>query len=295
MLLICLVVGFSCIDFSTNSIDNINAEEGDGVDAGGGNAEIENTESDVSDLSHAETPELDKRFKSAYDAYLYALNMTKKYTNKVTYSQQVTTKADTILGTVSVDVSIGREIYNDKSLTYATNNVKTVVFIGTTQLMGLGSNSSAYDYIDNDKGLIYGKESLEDFYKREGITIFEIPYDITPKTATMNFKDEPLKDYYELKMTLKPEAYSRYIRSVKNGVGTKEYPKVKSIIVTVKIDKTYGYFRSITSNEVYDVEYDYSGIIFKATCSSKITMVYNFNKDYSKAIGNMRENCGLPR
>lgn len=279
LVLISVVVACSTIDFSTSnsdvSIDQADAE----TNNGGSGAEDDFSGGDSTSGSTTNQSGLQKvnqTFSSGAQALSYALGLLNKYDYKIVKKQSVDAKAGSIGGVQKVD----EWIYNVGGKSY----IKTVAD-GSDVPAGQGENYTEFKKIDGSNITIKKNSKLSSQTTAQYLSTFGVmpnvlPYDMTAAVKTVPLlKDDPAKSYYVLTISLNASCwkdYVKYLTASNNGSG----PSMKSITLTVKIDKTYGCINSITANENYEI----SRGSFTADAVGTISYVFDYAGNYGSAI-----------
>ena len=235
--------------------------------------------------------EVDLIFTNAWAAFNYANKKNSELKSYVVFNQKGHAVAKILGVPIDVNVSVNRKIYNDIDEVYALTDVNTMFDIGN-----LGIDVSMYKSFDSltmfDLKHNYvidisdWHEPLTDYLEKNGITIYQIPYEISRETATVvgGLVNNPKSPYYEITMNLKPKAWEKYLKALKAIIKIEEYPEIESITVKIKIDKKYGTFHSIEAEEKYSFNYNYSGMTFKLQTEGRIAMKFNYWADISSAV-----------
>ncbi len=297
MAVICITVGLSLADFNsiigkadadTNAPIEDDFDYGISDDPTGGN-------SSGSSSSGGNSSKL--VFTNAWQAYNYALAMEKKHKNYREYLWTVHGDAESF--PVTIDYTGKRKIYDNLSEIYVVNGVETIIDVGNLGInIGAGKTFTSYTCFDLANGFVQisptNIHSMKEEYEKYRITTYEIPYVINSSTAKAYLKDDPSKRYYELDMTLNSKAWGTYQEVLKDVIGNVEgLPKIQSIDIVIKIDKTTGRFISFDSTEKYSLVYNYNGIKASVAASGKVFVKYNYNKDISGNVAEMRQRVGL--
>lgn len=273
--LICFIIVFSSATISSvsisNTIENTTADSGekDPVDE----EEVPGEETTTIPVTTAPAFNADKKWLCLN----YSLNNLTKYNYKMYWDQSVKNP----VGTQSVKKSI-----------YVTSGKSYAKTVASGQ-----ENFTEYGYVDSETSVITNRNNsgnkiykYTDFINIFGNCLDDLIYDLNQSTCNItSFNADPLKDYYELSITLKPEAYADYIKTM---IESSEYtPTFSSVTLIMKIDKKYGKITSIKSVEKYNI-----GVLVvgQVSCTSYVTMTFTY-KDYSSSDGvkEIKSNLGL--
>lgn len=296
MSIICITVGLSLADFNSvigKADADSNLPIDDDFDYGiSDGADDENLSSGTTSGSSTKL-----NFTNAWQAYNYALEMEKKYKSYREYLWTVHGDAESF--PVTIDYTGKRKIYDNLSEIYVVNSVETIIDVGNLGInIGAGKTFTSYTCFDFVNNLVQlsptNIHSLEEELKRYKITTYQIPYIINSSTAKAQLKDDPSKKYYEVDLTLNSKSWGTYQEVLKDTIGSlEELPKIQSITVVVKIDKSTGRFISFDSTEKYSIVYNYNGIKADVQASGKVFVKYNYTKDISSGVQEMRQKVGL--
>lgn len=120
--------------------------------------------------------------------------------------------------------------------------------------------------------------NYSEFYKEHGIDAKELPYILNQSSCTVDkFINDPLKNYYELDITLNPVGYQKYLDVIQeNGMGS--IPEMIYDKMTVRIDKKYGTVTSMVIREKYILR---SSPLGDLDCASSVTAMFDYTHDSS--------------
>ena len=288
--LICLATIFLTVDYSSIQItkdpDQSYAEdEQPGEDIG--NEEQDKPSEPVEDEKENENEEdkfekLNVSFNNGWSALNYALNLLNKYDYKIQLTQTINAK-DTTFGQGGIQ-RISKEIYNVGGVGY----IKSVAD-GSDVPLGMGENYTDYIVV-NQTSVLTKREngqtenySVEGYLEKYGYLPNGLPYIINRNSAQLYLSVINPKDvgssYYKLDITLNSKAWEGYLTNLEATGGSESNPQIKSIKVTIKIDKTYGCITSITATETYTIKR--AG--FTANVTSEIAMSYKYFGNYETA------------
>lgn len=295
---ICITVGLSLIDFNA-LISKTDAEENQTTIDDDLNNDKNQEDYDDDELPNQGGTTLPTKlvFENAWQAYNYALEMEKKSKSYREYLWTVHGDAEKF--PVTVDYTGKRKIYDNLTEIYVINSVQTVIDVGNLGInIGAGKTFTSYTCFDMVNQMVQlspdRRHSLQEDIDRYKITTYQIPYVINKNTAKAYLKDDPTKKYYEIQMTLNSKAWGTYQSVLKDVVGDVEgLPKISSITIVIKINKTTGRFISFDSTESYSLVYNYNGIKANINAKGKVFIKYNYTKDISKDVSDMRHRVGL--
>ena len=256
----------------------------------------EETDSSEPSQPPQELEEVKVAFQNAWQAFKYAETKNSELKSYVVLNQGATAKT-TILGVpVNVKASVNRKIYNNIEDIYVVTDVKSDLDIGS-----LGIDKTMYEgfnactVFETDEDLVQDADgwamSLEDYVALNGITLYQIPFKINKETATVlgGLVSNPKNSYYEIKMQLNEKAWKNsYEKALKNTIQVEDTPKIESVILTIRIDKKYGTFQSIESEEKFTFDYPYGGVKYKLSATGKTTMRFNYQADISKKVKELK-------
>lgn len=296
MAVICITVGFSLADFNStigkaDADSNLPIED----DFDYGIPDGSKDENSSNGMLSGSTSKIN--FTNAWQAYNYALAMEKKCKSYREYLWTVHGDAESF--PVTIDYTGKRKIYDNLSEIYVVNGVETIIDVGNLGInIGAGKTFTSYTCFDMANGFVQisptNIHSMKEEYERYKITTFQIPYIINSSTAKAYLKDDPSKRYYELNVTLNSKSWGTYQEVLKDVIGNVDgLPKIQSIDVVIKIDKSTGRFISFDSTENYSLVYNYNGIKASVSASGRIFVKYNYNKDISANVAEMRQKVGL--
>lgn len=276
--LISIVVAFSTIDFSSpkhnTSIDQADAETGD--DNKDGNNEKpgsdENTNQGKTDQEGM--VKTNPSFTSGAQALSYALDMLNKYDHRITKSQAVDAKAGSIGGVQKLN----EWIYNVGGNSY----IKTVAD-GSAVPAGQGETYTEFKKIEGSNIAIKRNglttQTTAQYLSVYGVLPNTVPYDMKAAIKTIPLlKDDPGKSYYTVSVTLNASCWKNYVKCMTATGGSA--PSMKSITLTVKIDKSYGTISSVSAVENYNI----SRGGFNAEATATVSYVFDYSGNYSSAI-----------
>lgn len=242
-----------------------------------------------------EVEELNLTFSNAWVAFNYAMKKNNELKSYVSFNQAVNAKTKILGVDVDVNANVNRRVYNNVSEVYVLTDTKTEFDVGNLGIdlsMYEGFNACtmfdiAGDFVQDASG--WG-HSLTEYYEKNGITVYEIPYLINRETATImgGLVNNPNASYYEINMKLKPKSWEAYQKALRNVIQVEKYPTVEEVVVKIKIDKKYGTFQSIEAVERFTFEYPYAGATFKLTANGKINMKFNYQVDISDKVKELR-------
>ncbi|MDD4111038.1 MAG: hypothetical protein PHS54_05790 [Clostridia bacterium] len=159
-------------------------------------------------------------------------------------------------------------------------------------------NFTEYTYIDGKKQIMKiggdrtGTFNYDAYIKEYGMDAKELPYTFGQSTCTIDkFVNDPLKDYYQLEITLNPTAYQKYVKVIKDtSGGTAEFTYIKIKLV---IDKQYAIVKSMAVKEKYVLRD--APIVGTVECDSTITLMVDYTHDSSwdNVIKESRDALGL--
>lgn len=294
---ICITVGLSLIDFNA-LISKTDAEENQTtIDDDLNNDKNQEDYDDELPNQGGTTLPTKLVFENAWQAYNYALEMEKKSKSYREYLWTVHGDAEKF--PVTIDYTGKRKIYDNLTEIYVINGVQTVIDVGNLGInIGAGKTFTSYTCFDMVNQMVQlapdRRHSLQEDIDRYKITTYQIPYIINKNTAKAYLKDDPTKKYYEIQMTLNSKAWGTYQSVLKDVVGDVEgLPKISSITIVIKINKTTGRFISFDSTENYSLVYNYNGIKANINAKGKVFIKYNYTKDISKDVSDMRHRVGL--
>lgn len=268
--LMCTVFVFSAIDFSSLTdigLPHADSEFGDEADYDEETDDLEN------EMEEGNTVEAAPIFtaKTKWNALNFALSNLNKYDYKMTLKQTVAGQALGISGKQSID----KVLYKTSGNYYSKIIAK-----------GSGPNFIDYSFTDADTSIITNRNngnniasSYDSYLAKYGLSPDRLTYEISAATATIDSfdYDHPIKrKYYVLKVTLKPQAYAKYLKYMEINAGSGSNPEMKAITLTIKIDIKYGRISSIAAQEDYKI--NQMGV--RATCDSKVTYTFKYG-DYS--------------
>ena len=288
LVLICLAVVFSTVDVSSlQSMDDPDQSYAEPDNPNGGDEPTDpTTPTDPSD----EIPEEDEgkfqklnvTFTNGWVALNYALGLLEDNDYKITFSQQIEAK-DTTFNQGGIQ-KINKEIYNVGGIGY----VKTVAD-GSDIPLGMGENYTDYIVV-NSSSVDYKRDggnlttsSIDDYLAKYGYLPNGIPYTLNMSTASLSFNIVRPKNgsaYYELNLTLNSKAWAGYLVGLEATGGEGSNPQMQSIVLTIRIDKDYGYITSLTATEKYTIK----RASFTANSNSTVMMQFSYYGDFqSKA------------
>lgn len=277
LVLISVVVACSTIDFSTPnqdiSIDQADAEINPGTSdqtGSGSSNEGSNSTSNANGLQ-----KVNQSFSSGAQALSYALGLLNKYDYRMIKKQAVDAKAGSIGGIQKVD----EWIYNVGGKAY----VKSVAD-GSDVPAGQGENYVEYKKIDGSNITIkrngLSSQPVSQYLSVYGVMPNVLPYDMNAAVKTVPLlKDDPSKSYYVLTVSLNSSCWKEYVKNLTASNGGSG-PSMKSISLSIKIDKTYGCINSITATENYEI----SRGGFAANAVGTISYVFDYAGNYGSAI-----------
>lgn len=262
--LIFLVVIFSALDLTGLTMpEEIVDTDADSGDVTGGENNNEN--------EGQEEPKLDKvptfTANQKWILLSYAFDKLNTYDYKVVWIQSVTS------------AGITQKI--DKYL-YCVGDQSYVKAISAGLPM---ASFTEFTYIDGKTRILKSRGGAEPtvwnydaFYKRYGIDAKELPYIFNQSSCTVDkFINDPLKNYYELDITLNPVGYQKYLSVIQeNGMGS--IPEMVYDKMTIRIDKKYGTVTSMVIKEKYILRGSPLGDL---DCDSSITVMFDYTYDSS--------------
>lgn len=239
------------------------------------------------------------KFTNAWSAFNYAMKMFEKNPCYMTYYQKIDGKAQAY--PVTIDATITRKIYNGISGIYVVNKPNTKIDVANLGIdLQVGSTFESHSFFDIDNNLVYmlngGVSDLTEHKNHHILTTYELPYIINRKTAEVvgGLVNKSNVDYYEFQMELKADAYEKYVQAMKNSIGLTEVPKMsKNPVLTIRIDKKTGTFKSISSVEEIQTNYVYSGITAAVTATSKLTLTFDYTVNVSKKLSEVKKGLNI--
>ncbi len=283
LLLICVVVVFSAVELSAITTDiptQTDAEGGDedgDLPPNGADGEIENL-----GMKKLKSP-----FKNGFEALNYALSML-KYDNKISVDSSIIGEDQTT--GVGGEQLLNKEIYNIGGKSYIK-----IVANGNKIPFGQGETYTQYLYL-TASNIIHKKEganivsgTISDYLAKNGVLPCDIPYVLNQHTVKITDQTDSLKDYYQYKLVLSSGAWKDYLKGIAYTGGSGSNPSMKSITLTVKIDKTYGCFKSIKAEENYLINRG----SFTADTKASITMIFDFKNSYTTRVNEIKGKLGI--
>lgn len=280
VLLIAVVFGFSAIGVLAVEKDSLAQVEGEEDQTGNeGTTDVEedfgNSEESSGDTTNQDGEENATQetqfkevatFRTAKAALACALGLLKTNNYTIDFEQSVVAGAAGINGTQK----ISKDIYVIDGVAY----VKSVAD-GKDVPMNYGENYTEYVKVDANNIIInrdgaMSTQSASSYSSTYGLLPNEIPYQFD-LSASASFGKKT--NYYEIVKTLTPKEYSKYKKSLAINGGEGSDPKISSIEVTIRINKTYGYIESITATEKYTIKR--AGM--EASATSKISMKFSYS------------------
>lgn len=306
---VCVVVIMALIVVTASSVLIFPATK-DSIINVEGEAEEENNEFLEPDLpsegevvegeENEETPQIQQtniKFTNAWQAFNYAMTMYEKYPCYMTYYQKIDGSAAAY--PVTVDATITRKIYNNISGIYVVNKPNTKIDVANLGIdLQVGSTFESHTYFDIKNNLVYGLTGgVSDLTEHKNyfiLTTYDLPYKINRKTAEVIGGLVNKTDYYEFQMELKADAYEKYIQAMKNSIGLTDVPKMsKNPILTIRIDKKTGTFKSISAVEEIKTNYQYGSISAAVVATSKLTLTFNYSVDVSKKVNEIKKSLNI--
>lgn len=234
---------------------------------------------------------LNMTFSNAWAAFNYANKKNNELKSYVVFNQKDHAVAKILGVPVDVNASVNRKVYNNLDEVYVSTDVNTKFDVGNLGIdVSMYESFDAVTLFDNKNNKVVDSSGWEttvtEYVSASGITIYQIPYDISRDTATVvgGLVNNPKSSYYEMTMNLKPKAWEKYLKALKNVIQIEDYPEIQSVTVKVKIDKKYGTFHSIEAVEKFTFNYNYSGMTFKLEAVGQISMKFNYLVDISKSV-----------
>ena len=294
---ICITVGLSLIDFNA-LISRTDAEESQTTINPDQNNDNNQDDYEEELQSQGGTTLPTKIvFENAWQAYNYALEMEKKSKSYREYLWTVHGDAEKF--PVTVDYTGKRKIYDNLTEIYVINSVQTIIDVGDLGInIGAGKTFTSYTCFDMVNQMVQlsknNRHTLQEDIDKYKITTYQIPYIINKNTAKAYLKDDPTKKYYEVQMILNSKSWGTYQTVLKDVVGNVDgLPKISSITIVIKISKATGRFISFDSTESYSLVYNYNGIKANIQAKGKVFIKYNYTKDISKDVADMRHRVGM--
>ena len=274
IVLICLTVVFSSVDFSSK------LKEPTQLDAGSINADTEDPGIEGNDSSSANTnslgmPKLGNLSNVGY--LLNAIDMLEKYDYGLTVSSKIEGTSMSVTGTQYLK----SYVYKCGDTSYVYTNAD-----GSQIPMGYGETYKEYMKINDSEisikrdGSSIKTQNLTSYLSTHGERPDKLPFILNSDTVKMTAKNNPSETYIELTLTLKPEAWKNYLLQLKANGGDGSNPKISSITLTLKINKTYGYLISVNSEENYNITR--SGIA--ASTSATVNYSFKYSNDNTSSI-----------
>ena len=274
IVLICLTVVFSSVDFSSKLKDPTQ------LDAGSINADteepgLEDNNSSSTNANSLGMPKLSNLSNIGY--LLNAIEMLEKYDYGLTVSSTIEGKSMGVTGIQSLTSYIYK--CGDTSYVYTDAD-------GSKIPMGYGETYKEYMKINDSEisikrdGSSIKTQNLTSYLSTHGERPDKLPFTLNSDTVKMTAKNNPSETYIELTLTLKPEAWTNYLLQLKANGGDGSNPKINSITLTLKINKTYGYLISVNSEESYNITR--SGMT--ASTSAKVNYSFKYSNDNTSSI-----------
>ncbi len=270
--LICLVVVFSSIDFtSAGNIDTINdtiADEGE--------TEVPEVDDETEVVEEQEIPAAQKFTVNTKWQCLYsALNNLKKYDYYMSWHQEIPNPLN--------DQIVDKYLYKIENKNYIK-----IISKGYETFNEFGySDETAVILYRNEKKLF----TYSNYISEYGVAIAGIPYLLNNDTATIdNFTSDPLKDYYQLEVAVKPSGSKDYLKCMQKNSSAVKDPVMNSLTLTIKIDKKTCTINSVSAIEKYTV----TSPIGPFNCTSKVIMTFKY-KSYasSSAVAEIKTKLGI--
>lgn len=267
--LICVVVAFSAIDFSSaGNVDTISdaiADKNENL-----SDEVDPEEKEIIEQEVKDAPIFTVNQK--WQCLNYALNNFSKYDYRLIWSQDVK-------NSFNIEQNITRHAYKISGKYYV-------------KLFAVGfENYTKYFYVDSASAIIKNGGSPQNFsynaYKNDwGCGIHQMPFVINQSTCKIkNFISDPFKDYYELQIEMiidqNANWYKDYIVLMKKSSSNARDPIIYSIGLTIKIDKKLGTIKTIIAKENYSIAVPVLG---RANCVSIVTLSFTYNNYASSNI-----------
>lgn len=264
----------SSIGDETSNEDSTNNEESSGSQNGSGQS---------STVENAKT----LKFTNAWEAYYYALDLSK--TTPCYEVNTQTIKAESTSLPVKVFFKETKYVANKLS-EVALVNVGATVFDVSIITIEPDGPYTTYAYYNFDKQ--YGSThreymlTMDQIREKEPILQYEIPYVLNEQTADAQISCPPKKDYYEIKMTLKPSSWKNYKKTLMKALEgyCKEEPTVNSATITIRIDKKTGLFKSYQSNESFIGTVSYESLNAEVEGTGCKTIQYYYNSEKIERI-----------
>lgn len=290
LVLICLAVVFSTVDVSSlQSMDDPDQSYAEPDNPNGGDEPTDPTtptdpsdEDEIPEEDEGKFQKLNVTFTNGWVALNYALGLLEDNDYKITFSQQIEAK-DTTFNQTGTQ-KINKEIYNFGGIGY----VKAIAD-GSDIPLGMGENYTDYIVV-NSSSVDYKRDggnlttsSIDDYLAKYGYLPNGIPYTLNMSTASLSFNIVRPKNgsaYYELNLTLNSKAWAGYLVGLEATGGEGSNPQMQSIVLTIRIDKDYGYITSLTATEKYTIK----RASFTANSNSTVMMQFSYYGDFqSKA------------
>mgnify|MGYP004670755049 CR=1 FL=1 len=278
IVLICLAVVFSSVDFSSKLKDPTKIDA-DVINADSNNQDPENNNSN-SDTNSLGMPKL-TNINNNMAYLLNALDILEKYDYNLTISSTIEGKSGNFGGTQKL-VS---KIYKLKDESYIVTDAD-----GSQIPLGYGETYTEYTKLTNSSVSIKRKggsaktQKLTDYLSVRGVRPDTLPFVLNSKTVKISPKNDPTKTYLELTLTLTTNAYKDYLKQLEANGGEGSNPSIDSITLTLKINKTYGYIISATSKENYSI----SRNGMRATTNATVVYSFNYFGDFSSEIDKIK-------
>ena len=277
--LICLAVVFSSVEF--DAVANGSNSPSDSIVGDGALAEPENPSEkpDGSENNSQENeenmPSLGVTITNGWTVFNYAMELLEKYDHRIEYRQTI--KAET-LGITAVQ-KINKNIYNVDGKAYVK-----VFNDGSGVPMNMGVTYNEYLVVNGDsvalrrEGQNLNNYTMEEYLKKFGVKINQIPYDINQNSAKLSMRIVRPSfgaSYYELTFTLNSLAWKGYTKNLEANGGPGSNPKVNSITATLKINLKYGYIMSLSAQENYTISS--SGFVADTNTTTILNFTYSSN------------------
>lgn len=284
LILIAVIVGISVMGVSMVEKDVVTQVEGSTSEGDTTLNQDETTSEEVipedeTKVEEAGLKKLTSYFSNSWQALMYSLNLLEDYNHSISSTQMV--EAGT-MGITGVQ-KINKNIYNVDGKSY----IKAVAD-GSKVPMNYGENYTEFAVIDETTiGIkrIGGdaiSQSLTSYENEYGIIPNALPYLLNKTTIEKlsSLSNNPDLSYYEITATLNAKAWNGYLKSIAKSGGEGSNPKMASIVLKIKIDKTYGTIKSVTATETYTI----NRMGMTADAVSNINYNFTYCQDYSVKV-----------